>query len=118
MTHHQAHEFAKDWIDSWNSRDLERILSHYADDFDMSSPFICQFVNEPSGRLVGKEKIRNYWQVALSKIPDLHFQLIDVHVGATRIAIRYSNQAGRQATEVFFLGGDGFVYRAAAHYSP
>ena len=118
MTHHQAHEFAKDWIDSWNSHDLERVLSHYAEDFEMRSPFISQFVNEPSGRLVGKEKVRNYWQVALSKIPDLHFQLIDVQVGATSIAIRYSNQAGKQATEVLFFGGDGLVVRAAAHYSP
>ncbi len=118
MTHDHANEFAKDWIDAWNSHDLERVLSHYADDFEMSSPFIPQFVNEPSGRLVGKEKIRNYWQVGLSRIPDLHFQLLDVQVGAASIAIRYSNQAGRQATEVLFFGNDGLVVRAAAHYSP
>ena len=117
MTHDRALEFAKDWIAAWNSHDLERVLSHYADDFEMNSPFICQFMNEPSGRLVGKEKIRNYWRIALSQVPDLHFQLIDVHAGAASIAVRYSNQAGREATEVFFFGSDGLVYRAAAHYS-
>ena len=26
-----AARFAHEWIDSWNSRDLKRILSHYAD---------------------------------------------------------------------------------------
>ena len=35
-----AEHFAADWIDSWNSHDLGRILSHYTDDFEMSSPII------------------------------------------------------------------------------
>ena len=35
-----AEQFAQEWIDSWNSHDLSRILSHYADDFEMSSPVI------------------------------------------------------------------------------
>lgn len=33
-----ALEFARDWIESWNSHDMDRILSHYTDDFEMSSP--------------------------------------------------------------------------------
>lgn len=37
-----AEEFARDWIESWNSRDLDRILSHYSDQFEMSSPKITQ----------------------------------------------------------------------------
>ena len=32
-----AHEFAREWIAAWNSHDLELILSHYADDFEMAS---------------------------------------------------------------------------------
>lgn len=35
-----AEHFAADWIDSWNSNDLGRILSHYTDDFEMTSPVI------------------------------------------------------------------------------
>ena len=33
-----AEEFARDWVESWNSHDLERMLAHYADDFEMTSP--------------------------------------------------------------------------------
>ena len=29
--------FAADWIESWNAHDMNRILSHYTDDFEMSS---------------------------------------------------------------------------------
>ncbi len=43
--------FAQEWIDAWNSHDLDRILSHYADDFQMISPFIMQLMNEPTGMI-------------------------------------------------------------------
>jgi ketosteroid isomerase-like protein len=53
-----ADHFAADWIESWNSHDLGRILSHYTDDFEMSSPLIVQLAGQPSGKLKGKEAIR------------------------------------------------------------
>ena len=53
-----AQRFATEWVDSWNSHDLERVLAHYADEFEMSSPFIVEWMGEPSGRLKGKDKIR------------------------------------------------------------
>ena len=35
-----AKRFAMEWVAAWNSHDLERILAHYEDDFEMSSPII------------------------------------------------------------------------------
>ena len=40
ITQKFADEFAKDWLESWNSHDLERVLSHYHNDFVMSCPKI------------------------------------------------------------------------------
>ena len=37
-----AQEFASDWIDSWNTHDLERILAHYTDDFEISMMMMNQ----------------------------------------------------------------------------
>ena len=54
-----AEEFARDWIESWNSHDLERILSHYSDQFEMSSPKIIQIAGEPSGTLKDKDAVGN-----------------------------------------------------------
>ena len=53
-------DFALDWIDSWNNHDLKRILLHYTDDFEMSSPVIVRIAKEPSGLLKGKETIKAY----------------------------------------------------------
>jgi ketosteroid isomerase-like protein len=38
--------FASDWIAAWNSHDLDRILAHYEDDFEMTSPLIVALVGE------------------------------------------------------------------------
>jgi hypothetical protein len=44
-----AREFAAEWIAAWNSGDLERILSHYADDFEIRSPLIAERGFSPTG---------------------------------------------------------------------
>lgn len=33
-----AEAYAREWIDAWNSLDLKRILSHYAEDVVFKSP--------------------------------------------------------------------------------
>src|SRR5438876_10821997 len=50
-----AEAFAREWVDAWNAHDLERILSHYTDDFEMASPLIVERMGVASGRLKGKE---------------------------------------------------------------
>lgn len=33
----QAHHFAQEWMEAWNAHNVERVLSHYTEDFEMSS---------------------------------------------------------------------------------
>jgi len=113
-----AEHFANDWINSWNSHDLQRILSHYAEDFEMSSPVIIQLANEPSGTLRGKTAVGDYWTKALQLIPDLHFELITTLVGVNSITLYYQGARGRLAAEVFHFNQDQKVTKAFAHYSP
>lgn len=111
-----AEHFAADWIDSWNSHDLDRILSHYSDDFAMASPLIARIANEPSGTLKGKDAVRAYWAKALTLIPDLRFELLTTLVGANSITIYYRGARG-VAAEVFHFDGFGRVHKAFAHYA-
>jgi hypothetical protein len=117
LTREFADEFAREWISAWNSHDLDRILSHYADDFEMSSPYIAQIAGEASGTLQGKTAVGAYWKLALTRMPDLHFQLVATLVGARSITLYYRGARG-MAAEVFFFGSDGHkVVKAAAHYA-
>ena len=113
-----AEHFATAWIEAWNSRNLEQILAHYADDFEMNSPVIIQIAGEPSGTLVGKEAVGTYWAKALALIPDLRFELITTLAGVNSITLYYKGARGRLAAEVFHFGPDGKVAKAFAHYAP
>ncbi len=111
----RAEHFTRDWIEAWNSHDLERILSHYSDDFVMSSPRIAVVAGEPSGVLHGKVAIGAYWKRALALAPELRFELISTFVGADCVVIHYQGVRG-PAAEVFFFDGEGRVVRSAASY--
>ncbi len=110
-----ARHFAEEWIAAWNSHDLERIFSHYTDDFEMSSPYIQERGYEPSGTLRGKNAIRPYWSAALALSPDLHFELQHVHTGANSIALSYLRTGGSLAVEVLFFNAEGKAVRGVAH---
>jgi hypothetical protein len=112
-----AEHFAKEWIDSWNSHDLDRVLLHYANDFEMSSPYIVRIAGEPSGTLRGSEAVGAYWGKALRLIPDLRFELISTLIGVESITLYYRGARG-MAAEVFHFGPDRQVVRAYAHYAP
>ena len=111
-----ARRFARDWIAAWNAHDLDRVLTHYAEDFAFQSPMITVVTGEPSGRLQGKAAIRAYWAAALQRLPDLHFELRDILLGAASLTLYYRGHRGLVA-ETFFFSDTGEVVRATATYS-
>ncbi len=111
-----SEEFAAEWITAWNSHDIERILSHYADDFEMESPLIVERMGEPSGKLCGKEKIRPYWRMGLDAAPPLQFELIAAYAGVSSIVIHYRSVGRTLVCETIHFNDAGLGVRAAAHY--
>ena len=108
ITKKWADSFAHGWVEAWNAHDLNRVLSHYTEDFEMSSPF-CP-------RRSSTLRKSAYWRAALQKIPNLHFDLQSVLVGVSSIVIYYRTNFRRRTAEVLFFNQAGLVYRAAAHY--
>lgn len=117
MTPHIATHFAREWADAWNSRDLERVLSHYAEDFEMTSPLIASLEGRGDGTLTGKEAVRAYWKRALDRLGAARFTVLDVCIGATSLCIRYRSVQDITAMEVLWFNGDGKIARASAHYA-
>jgi hypothetical protein len=54
-----AKKFANEWIKSWNSHNLDRILSYYSDNFEFTTPKIKVTLGFEAETLKGKEGIRN-----------------------------------------------------------
>jgi hypothetical protein len=111
-----AEHFADEWIAAWNSHDLGRIMAHYEDNFEMSSPIIVALAGEPSGKLRGKTAVGAYWAKALQKAPGLRFELVTVLAGVDSVTIYYNGHRGLCA-EVLHFSPSGKVRAAFAHYA-
>jgi hypothetical protein len=109
--------FATDWIESWNSHDMNRILSHYTADFEMSSPLVVERLAQPEGILKGKNVVREYWRPSLSLDPPLRFELIDVLVGVAQVTLYYRSVGRRVVAETLCIDGAGKVTRGIAQWS-
>ena len=112
-----AQKFAKDWINSWNSHNMADILSHYSDDIEVTTPMIKMAAGIESGSLKGKALVADYWTKALVKVPDLHFELVDVTAGVNSVALYYKSIMNKMCVEVMFFNEKGLVNRMFAHYS-
>ena len=116
MDEPRAQRWAGQWIDDWNRHDVDAVLENFADDVEFSSPLVTQVMGHPDGIVRGRDELRTYWTTALAARPDLRFELLDVHVGAGCLAVRYRNQAGRVATEIEVFDADGKVAHGWALY--
>ena len=103
--------------EAWNSHDIERILSHYSEDVEITTPMIKLAAGIDSGTLKGKEAVKEYWQTALEKIPDLRFELAEVTEGVNSIALFYKSVMDKMAIEVMFFDHEKKVNRMYAHYT-
>ena len=90
----EANEFVDAWLRAWNDHDLDRVLEHFTDDVVFSG-----------GVVHGKAALRQYWGEGIRRIPDLHFEVVDVYLGVDVLVINYRNQRGVLVNEV--LGFDG-----------
>ncbi len=118
MTEEFAKHFAEEWVASWNSHDLERILEHYSEDFTIETPMALKIKPETQGVVAGKSKVREYWAQGLKLIPNLQFEIIDVLVGINGLTIYYRNTAtGRKTVEIMFFNAQQKVEKAFAMYS-
>jgi ketosteroid isomerase-like protein len=113
----EAEEFAREWVAAWNSRDLEAILAHYAEDVVFISPFVIALLGQEDGVVRGRAALREYFARGLGAYPDLHFVHHETLAGAASVAVRYTSVGGRECVEVMELGEDGLVVRVDAHYT-
>ncbi|MEO9180072.1 MAG: nuclear transport factor 2 family protein [Acidimicrobiales bacterium] len=100
-----AERFTAEWLDAWNSHDLERILSHFTDSVVFTSPVAIKVLNESDGTLRGKAALRHYWSVGLERNPQLHFELASIYLGVDTLVINYRNQLGALVNEVLTFEG-------------
>jgi len=110
-------EFAREWVDAWNSHDLERILAHYDDEVVLISPVALKLLNNGDGVVRGKAALREYFLRGIEAFPNRRFDLIDVLWGVETIVVYYGNNVrGSKSAEVMQLTAAGKIRRVWANY--
>jgi ketosteroid isomerase-like protein len=105
----QIEAFAKDWIQSWNRRDVEAVLEHYTEDVEFQSSLVVMLLGETSGTVRGKQNLRDYFRKALEAFPgDLNIELLDAYQGVDSLLVHFQ-ASGRRAVEVMELNQEGKV---------
>jgi hypothetical protein len=111
-----AQAFAHDWISAWNAHDLDRILAHYDDQVQLTSP-VAQRFGDGSGVIRGKAALRDYFHQGLDAYPNLRFDFLDVLWGLETVVVRYINNVrGGASAEVMLFNKEGKVTRVWANY--
>ena len=112
-----AQEFTADWIESWNSHDIDRIISHYSEELEFKSPLIVERYSEPSGTIHNREKLREYFLIGLTKNPELAFRLRQILLGVNGLTIYYENARGGLTAEYFEFNNENKVCKSVSCYS-
>lgn len=110
-----AEAFAREWVEAWNARDLDRILAPYDESFTMTSPLIEQRMGIAGGQLRGKAAVRAYWERGLAAAPDLQFELVGLFAGVRSLGIVYASATiGKTVVEYLEFDEMGRVVRSEA----
>jgi hypothetical protein len=117
MTEADAQRFALEWIEAWNSHDLERILSHYAEDVEVTSPLMETVLGRGHLTVHGKPALRAYWGPMLGAYPELQFSLFRAYAGVRSVVLHYRSVQGLVAAEWMELDDVGAIRRVVAHYA-
>jgi hypothetical protein len=115
MDQQEIRIFVNRWVNLWNARDLDGVLEHFADHVTFTSPTAAELIDGSDGVVRGKTALCAYWANALSRNPDLHFELVGTYVGINTIVINYRNQNGVLVNEVLTFEGPLVVQGHATH---
>jgi ketosteroid isomerase-like protein len=111
MTRDEAWNRANYWVEAWESHDLDRIMSHYEDAVELTSPTAAQLFGTSDGKVVEKANLRAYFHRGFEAYSDLRFRLDDVLWCVNSVILYFANQKGTHTGEFIELSATGKVAR-------
>lgn len=107
--------FAKAWLSCWNERDLESIVSHYADEVEFQSLGALHALGDAWRTIKGKKDLTQYFERVLASVPGkFEFEFLGVFHGVDTFVVHFQSTAYTFA-EFMELNREGKVCRAMAH---
>jgi hypothetical protein len=115
LTPEKARRMAEEWCAAWNRRDLDAVMSHYADDVALCSPTIVRRWGIENGWLHGRARVRENFAIGIA-VPGLRFELVDVLTGVASMCVIYRRETGQLVSDTVELDDAGKAVRVVACY--
>lgn len=85
-------EIALKWFAAFNDHNLEDLLALYHDEAQHFSPKLKIRRPETKGLVKGKEALRDWWQDAFDRLPELHYEVTSLTANNERVFMEYIRQ--------------------------
>jgi ketosteroid isomerase-like protein len=89
MTPEKLQSIAFKWFETFNNKELEKLLSLYDDDAEHFSPKLKLHKPETNGLVKGKEALREWWQDAFERLPGLNYKVTSLTANGDRVFMEY-----------------------------
>ncbi|MFV8354363.1 nuclear transport factor 2 family protein [Flavobacterium sp.] len=90
MTPEKLQSIAFKWFESFNNKELEKLLSLYDDDAVHFSPKLKMQHPESNGFVSGKEALRSWWKDAFERLPSLNYKVKSLTANGDRVFMEYT----------------------------
>lgn len=83
---------AHQWFHAFNMHDIEMLLALYAEDAEHYSPKLKARQPETKGFIKGKPALRAWWTDAFTRLPQLHYKLLQLISNEEQVFMEYIRQ--------------------------
>ena len=90
MTPEKLQSIAFKWLDTFNNKELEKLLSLYDDDAVHFSPKLKISKLETNGFVSGKQELRKWWLDAFERLPSLNYKVKSLTANGDRVFMEYT----------------------------
>jgi hypothetical protein len=104
-------------MSSSSEQELEKIISHYAEQLEFKSPLVVERYSDPDGIIYDREKLKEYFLIGLTNNPALSFKLNRVLLGVNCLTLYYQNARGGETADLFEFDKNNKVIRSVSCYS-
>ena len=89
MTPEKLQSIAFKWFETFNNKELDKLLSLYDDDAEHFSPKLKIHKPETNGLVKGKDALREWWQDAFERLPSLNYKVTSLTANGDRVFMEY-----------------------------
>ncbi len=116
MDKEKLQQAARRWINDWNQRNLEDVMTHYAEDVEFYSPTVVKRWNIAEGKLIGKTLVEQHFRKGIEEMPGIQFEFHSILYGVESVILFYKRETGKLAADLVVFNDAGKVREVRSYY--